>query len=71
MILSTEEVCSGKDEENLLRWADGEVKRWTEDSEFRIKPGNSISWHLNIGGQLRDGLFCVSIFHTWLEGITG
>jgi hypothetical protein len=71
MILSTEEVCSGKDEENLLRWADGEVKRWTEDSEFHIKPGNSISWHLNIGGQLRDGLFCVSIFHTWLEGITG
>ena len=67
MMHSLEDVCSGDEEECLLRWADAEVKRWTKDSDFHIKPVYPISWHLNIGGQLADGVFCVSIFYIWLE----
>ena len=69
--LSMDEVCSGKEDEHLNWWADGEVKRWTKDSNFKIKPAYSISWHLNIGGQLEDGMFCVSIVRTWLEALAG
>ena len=62
-----DEAYSGDEEECLLRWIDAEVEEWTEDSDFHIKPVFPISWHLNIGGQLGDGTFCVSNFNIWLE----
>ena len=64
---SIDEVCSGDEYEWLLRWADAEATRWTKNSAFHIKPVYPISWHLNIGCRLEDGMFCVSIFNIWLE----